>query len=295
MPKNSKILNQLRKLEFTHSPAADQHEFFIVSELLRQTKRNLNRVRIDHFETMVAINAAGLNSFIKLKKLRLEHLEAESKYEETYTTFLQQLKSNTTLTLVKLERIFTRDNAKLLLLRDALKTSKVKKMVLWLNRGPVEATDQLCQFLHCKRLKCLKVRRFDHSRSDLNLLQVLIAINLHASSLRELYLEEWDFSNESVVHVINTYLSDLCWYSVNLLTLRVNRKTFEAFAWKLKTHCSVNHCASEQRSALEDICTLSLYQRIDQNCPPEFQADWISRIQNTEGPDGVTLRKRLRC
>lgn len=58
---------------------------------------------------------------------------------------------------------------------------------------------------------------------------------MHASQLKELYLEEWDFSGESVVNVTNTYLFyDFIWYSTNLLTLRVNRETFEAFAWKLK-------------------------------------------------------------
>lgn len=74
---------------------------------------------------MASINEVGLNSFIKLKKLRLEHLEAESAFDETYAQFLRHLKSNTTLTFVKLERIFTRDNTKLLMLRDALKTSRV--------------------------------------------------------------------------------------------------------------------------------------------------------------------------
>jgi len=139
------------------------------------------------------------------------------------------------------------------------------------------------------------VRRFDHARTQLDLLQILIAINLHSSSLKELYLMEWDFSKEDVVNVVNSYLSDLCWYSVNLLTLRVNRQTFEAFAWKLKTHCRANHCVQEQRSALEDICTLSLYQRLDQNCPPEFRAEWLAKVQNMEGADGVTLRKRMKC
>ena len=101
---------------------------------------------------MCCINEVGLNSFIKLKKLRIEHIETDQAFDETYATFLRQLKANTTLTLVKLERVFTMDNARLLLLRDALKTSKVKKMVLWLYRGALDATDQLCQFLHCKRL-----------------------------------------------------------------------------------------------------------------------------------------------
>lgn len=238
MPENSKtILGRLRKLEFTHSPSLVDQEFNIIGTLLHQTTRNLNRVRIDHFKVMENINEVGLNSFIKLKKLRLEHLEAENPYEETYTTFLRHLMTNTSVTFIKVERVFTRDNNKLLMLIDALKTSHVKKMVLWLcKKSHLEATDQLCQFLHLKRLQSLKVRRFDHRDNAIDLLQVLIAINLHASSLKELYLEEWDFSQEAVVNVINTYLSDLCWFSNNLLTLRVNRQTYEAFAWKLKIH-----------------------------------------------------------
>ena len=90
---------------------------------------------------MSCITEVGLNSFIKLKKLRLEHIETDQTFDETYATFLRQLKSNTTLTFVKLERVFTRDNASILLLRDALKTSKVKKMVLWLYKGSIDATD----------------------------------------------------------------------------------------------------------------------------------------------------------
>mmetsp|Transcript_25913 Transcript_25913/g.34690 ORF Transcript_25913/g.34690 Transcript_25913/m.34690 type:complete len:173 (-) Transcript_25913:766-1284(-) len=172
MPENSsRILERLRKLEFTHSPSLVDQEFSIIRSLLPQTTRNLNRVRIDHFKVMETINEVGLNSFIKLKKLRLEHLEAESAYEETYTTFIRHLKANTSITFIKVEHIFTRDQNKLLMLIDALKTSRVKKMVLWLSkRGSSEATDQLCQFLHCKRLQCLKVRRFDHKRTDLDLL-----------------------------------------------------------------------------------------------------------------------------
>ena len=112
----------------------------------------------------------------------------------------------------------------------------------------------------------------------MDLLQILITINLQASALKELYLQEWDFSQDSVVNVLNTYLNDLCWFSVNLLTLRVNRETFEAFAWKLKDNVSVNHCINEERSALEDMCTLSLCHIMDQNNPPEFQAEWVTRI-----------------
>ena len=150
--KDNCVLERLRKLEFTHSPSQPNPEFFIVGQLLSQTTRNLNRVRIYDFRVMASINEVGLNSFIKLKKLRLEHLEAEAAHEETYSLFLTHLRANTTLTFVKLERVFTRDNSKLLMLRDALKTSKVKKMVLWLSRGTLEATDQICQFLVCKRL-----------------------------------------------------------------------------------------------------------------------------------------------
>lgn len=297
MPANSnKILERLRKLEFTHSPSMIEQEFGVIRALLPQTTRNLNRVRIDHFKVMETINDVGLNSFIKLKKLRLEHLESDPRHEDTYTNFIRHLKTNTSVTFIKVERIFTRDHNKLLMLIDALKTSRVKKMVLWLcRRHSSEATDQLCQFLHCKRLQCLKVRRFDHKRTDLDLLQVLIAINLHASALKELYLEEWDFSQESVVNVINTYLSDLCWYSTNLLTLRVNRQTFEAFAWKLKSRVSANHVFTEQRSALEDMCTLSLTAKIEESSPPEFQPDWLTRLQATEGSEGQSLRKRLKC
>ena len=90
---------------------------------------------------MMCINEVGLNSFIKLKKLRLEHLDYHSAYDETFQTFLSQLKVNKTLTFVKLERIFVRDNDKLIMLRDSLKTSGVKKMVLWIYKGPIDATD----------------------------------------------------------------------------------------------------------------------------------------------------------
>jgi len=88
---------------------------------------------------------------------------------------------------------------------------------------------------------------------------VLIAVNMHQSYLKELYLAEWDFSHDSVVTVVNTYLSDLAWFSINLVTLRVNRETFEAFAWKLKNHRSSQHAVLEERSALQDILTLSLH------------------------------------
>jgi len=65
--------------------------------------------------------------------------------------------------------------------------------------------------------------------------QILIAINMSAFAMKELYLQDWDFSQETVVTVINSFLYDLTWFSVNLLTLYVNRDTFEAFAWKFKT------------------------------------------------------------
>ena len=64
---------------------------------------------------------------------------------------------------------------------------------------------------------------------------------MQASKLRILYLEEWDFSQNAVVKVINTYINDLCWFSTDLLTLIVNRDTFEAFVWSFKNSTSVNH------------------------------------------------------
>ena len=69
----------------------------------------MNRIRVDHFRVMVCVNEVGLNSFIKLKKLRLEHLESVPEFDEAFKTFLRALSVNTTLTFVKLERIFTRD------------------------------------------------------------------------------------------------------------------------------------------------------------------------------------------
>mgnify|MGYP001626776563 FL=1 len=90
---------------------------------------------------MQCVNQTGLNCFLKLKKLRLEYLETESGYKDTFDTFVEQLSTNLTLTFIKLERFFTRDNANVLKLRDALKTSKVKKMVLWLYKGQIDATD----------------------------------------------------------------------------------------------------------------------------------------------------------
>ena len=66
-----------------------------------------------------------------------------------------------------------------------------------------------------------------------------------------------------MVSVINNYLNDLCWFSINLLTLRVSRETFEAFVWRLKNYRSANHCVIEERSAVEDICELSLFSMVD--------------------------------
>jgi len=56
---------------------------------------------------MMCVNEVGLNSFLKLKKLRMEHLEANShQFNEVYEAFISQLKVNTSLTFVKLERVF---------------------------------------------------------------------------------------------------------------------------------------------------------------------------------------------
>jgi hypothetical protein len=59
----------------------------------------------------MCVNEVGLNNFLKLKKLRMEHLEADGQqFHEVYEAFLSQLKVNTSLTFVKLERVFTKDN-----------------------------------------------------------------------------------------------------------------------------------------------------------------------------------------
>ena len=89
-------------------------------------------------------------------------------------------------------------------------------------------------------------------------------------ALREIYLEEWNFAQEEVVSLVCTYLNDLFWFSTSMLTLRLSRASFEAFAWRLKSQASVNHCLLEERSALEDIVTLSLSAVLDQNSPPEY-------------------------
>lgn len=56
---------------------------------------------------MECINQVGLNNFVKLKKLRLEHLETDPKFDEAYQTFLSSLRQNTSIVFVKLERLFT--------------------------------------------------------------------------------------------------------------------------------------------------------------------------------------------
>ena len=72
------MCSSIRKLEFSHSPSADESEFEIVRMMLGQCKLTLNRFRIDNFKTMEAIVEIGLNSFIRLRKLRIEHLDSES-------------------------------------------------------------------------------------------------------------------------------------------------------------------------------------------------------------------------
>jgi len=88
IPQN-KILEKLRKLEFTHSPSLLEQEFFILHQLLKQTTRNLNRFRIDHVKILISVTEIGLNSFLKLKKLRLEHLESDGlQFDQIYSSFL---------------------------------------------------------------------------------------------------------------------------------------------------------------------------------------------------------------
>ena len=77
---------------------------------------------------MEQVVSIGLNSFIRLKKLRVEHLnldstEAEKKVtsfdlnkDEIYKQFLSQLSENQTISFIKIERVFVDDNPRWLML-----------------------------------------------------------------------------------------------------------------------------------------------------------------------------------
>ena len=61
----------------------------------------------------------GLNHFVRLKKLRVEHLNPENSEQsmtsftqstdEVYKKFLLQLSENQTISFIKIERVFTND------------------------------------------------------------------------------------------------------------------------------------------------------------------------------------------
>jgi hypothetical protein len=56
---------------------------------------------------MEVIVEIGLASFIRLRKLRVEHLnEGDENNEIVYRRFLEQLSENKTISFIKLERIF---------------------------------------------------------------------------------------------------------------------------------------------------------------------------------------------
>lgn len=60
---------------------------------------------------LTCINEIGLNGFVKLKKLRMEHLEAiGANFAATFELFICQLRANTSLQFIKLERVFTQSN-----------------------------------------------------------------------------------------------------------------------------------------------------------------------------------------
>lgn len=77
---------------------------------------------------MEQVVSISLNSFIRLKKLRVEHLnldstEAEKKVtsfdlnkDEIYKQFLSQLSENQTISFIKIERVFLDDNPRWLML-----------------------------------------------------------------------------------------------------------------------------------------------------------------------------------
>ena len=126
----------------------------------------------------------GLNNFLKLKKLRIEHLSGTDN-DEIYNVFLQQLRQNQTLTLIKLEQVYPDDPARFELLVQAISKTRVKKFVCWLARccktnsqsvtTQCTPTDQLCQFVSCENLQIIKTRSSD-VRSTIDLAQVLTTV-----------------------------------------------------------------------------------------------------------------------
>ena len=144
----------------------------------------------------------GMNAFLKLKKLRIEHLSGIEN-DQTYNVFLQQLSQNQTLRLIKLEQVFTDDSARFAMLVDAISKTRVKKFVCWLARccksSSQEAskqctpTDQLCSFVSCTSLQIIKTRSSD-VRSKIDLAKVLLTVQKMDSQLRELHVTEWTFT-----------------------------------------------------------------------------------------------------
>ena len=60
-------------------------------------------------EAMVDI---GLNQFIRLRKLRVEHLTSpDARTSGIFHRFLEQLATNQTILLIKMERVFNEDPA----------------------------------------------------------------------------------------------------------------------------------------------------------------------------------------
>lgn len=81
----------------------------------------MNRFRIDNFKTMEAIVEIGLSSFIRLRKLRVEHLSITSTdHEAIFSRFLEQLSENQTISLIKMERVFTTDGHQKQRLHEAI-------------------------------------------------------------------------------------------------------------------------------------------------------------------------------
>lgn len=90
---------------------------------------------------MEAIVDIGLNQFIRLRKLRIEHLEGDRMTSsdlhcQVYRRFLEQLGDNQTITFVKLERVFNNNAPMRQALITAIKHSRVRKCVLWADQSP---------------------------------------------------------------------------------------------------------------------------------------------------------------
>lgn len=93
-----------------------------------------------------------------------------------------------------------------------------------------------------------------------------------------------------------TFLSDMSWFALNLLTLKVNRATFDAFRRSLKKRPLPSHLVCRERSAAEESLCLCLFATKEQHegtATPD-QPHWLSQIETLDSPEGDSMRRRLR-